>query len=116
MGASVGDCYGQQSPRHGKVGGKINILNLKIQFYVLNRLKPLSQIKGNFVILIFLKFVISMKVSNKMQLYSLIYYSQSALHISGEVFAHHQEHLTVFTVSGSVHTSCCWLVSLREAK
>ena len=27
------------------------------------------------------------------------------------VFAHHQEHLTVLTVSGSVHPSCCRLVS-----
>jgi hypothetical protein len=35
-------------------------------------------------------------------LYKLIYYSKSALHVSGNVFAHHQKHLTVFTVSGSV--------------
>jgi hypothetical protein len=40
-------------------------------------------------------------------LYRLIYYSKSALHVSDDVFAHHQEHLTVFTVSGSVHPSCC---------
>jgi len=39
-------------------------------------------------------------------LYRLIYYSKSAVHVSGDVFAHHQEHLTVFTVSGSVHPSC----------
>ena len=44
-------------------------------------------------------------------LYRLIYYSKSALHVSGDVFAHHQEHQTVFTVSGSVHPSCCRLVS-----
>jgi len=44
-------------------------------------------------------------------LYRLIYYSKSALHILGDVFAHHQVHLTVFTVSGSVHQSCCRLVS-----
>ena len=44
-------------------------------------------------------------------LYRLIYYSKSALHVSGDVFAHHQEHLTVFTVSGSIHPSCCRLVS-----
>jgi len=37
----------------------------------------------------------------------LIYYSKSALHVSGDVFARHQEHLFVFTVSGSVHPSCC---------
>ena len=43
--------------------------------------------------------------------YRLIYYSKSGLHFSGDVFAHHQEHLTVFTVSGSVHPSCCRLVS-----
>jgi len=45
-----------------------------------------------------------MKVTNKMQLYRLIYFSLSPLHVSGNVFAHHQEHLTVFTVS-------CWLLS-----
>jgi hypothetical protein len=38
-------------------------------------------------------------------LYRLIYYFMSALHVSGDVFAHHQEHLTVFTVSGNVHPS-----------
>jgi hypothetical protein len=36
-----------------------------------------------------------MKVTNKMQLYRLIYFSQSALHVSGDVFTHNQEHLTV---------------------
>jgi len=54
---------------------------------------------------------IIMKATNKMQLYRLIYYSQSALHVLGEDFAHHQEHLTVFTASGSIHPSCCQLVS-----
>jgi len=44
-----------------------------------------------------------MKVTNKMQLYRLIYFSLSALHVSGDIFAHYQEHLTVFTVSGSIH-------------
>jgi len=28
---------------------------------------------------------------------------QHAQHVSGDVFAHHQEHLTVFTVSGGIH-------------
>jgi hypothetical protein len=37
--------------------------------------------------------------------------TQSALHILGDVFAHHQEHFTVFTVSVSIHPSCCQLVS-----
>jgi hypothetical protein len=44
-------------------------------------------------------------------LYRLIYYSKSALHVSDDVFAHHQKHLTVFRVYGSVHPSCCRLVS-----
>jgi len=44
-------------------------------------------------------------------LYRLIYYSKSVLYVWGDVFVHHQEHLTVFTVSGSVHPSCCRLVS-----
>jgi hypothetical protein len=41
--------------------------------------------------------------------YRLIYYSKSALHIPGDIFAYHQEHLTVFTVFGSVYPSCCRL-------
>ena len=52
-----------------------------------------------------------MKVSNKMQLYRLIYYSRSALRVSGNVFAHHQEHLNVFTVSGNIHPSGYRLVT-----
>ena len=50
---------------------------------------------------------------NKQQdaIYRLIYYSNLALHVSGDIFVHHQEHLTVFTVSGSVHPSCCRLVA-----
>jgi len=39
----------------------------------------------------------SMKVTNKMQIHRLIYYSKSALHVSGDVFAHHQEHLTIYS-------------------
>jgi len=46
-----------------------------------------------------------------MQLHRLIYFSLSALHVSGDVSAHHQEHLTVFTVSSSIHPVCCRLVS-----
>jgi len=45
--------------------------------------------------------------NQKYALYRLIYYSKSALNVSGDFFAHHQEHLTAFTVSGSVHPSCC---------
>jgi hypothetical protein len=53
----------------------------------------------------------TMKITNKIRFGVLIYYSKSALHVSGDVFAHHQEHLTLFTVSGSVQPSCCRLVS-----
>ena len=31
-------------------------------------------------------------------LYRLIYYSKSALHVSGDVFAHHQEYLTIYRI------------------
>ena len=48
-----------------------------------------------------------MKTTNKMQLYRIIYYSQSALRVLGDVFTHHQEHLTVFTASGNIHQCCC---------
>jgi hypothetical protein len=42
-------------------------------------------------------------------LYRLIYYySKLALHVSGDVFPHHQEH---FIVSGTINPSCCRLVS-----
>jgi hypothetical protein len=53
---------------------------------------------------------IMMKVINKLQLYRLFYYFWSALHVSSDVFAHYQEHLPVFTASGSVHPSYCRLV------
>jgi hypothetical protein len=45
------------------------------------------------------------KATNKMQICMLIYYSLSVLrvHVSGDVFAHHQEHLTVFTASGKYY-------------
>ena len=42
-----------------------------------------------------------------MQLFGLFICTQSALHISSDVFAHHQEHLIVFTASDIVHL-CCW--------
>jgi hypothetical protein len=49
-----------------------------------------------------------MKITNKMH---YIDYFTLALHVSVDVFAHHQEYLTVFTVSGSIHPSCCRPVS-----
>jgi hypothetical protein len=40
------------------------------------------------------------KTTNEMQLCRLIYYSLLALHVSGDVFAHHQEHLSVLLMMG----------------
>jgi hypothetical protein len=51
----------------------------------------------------------TMKNNQQGALYRLIYYSKLVLHVSGDVFAHRQEHLTVFTASDSVHSSCCRL-------
>jgi predicted Rossmann fold nucleotide-binding protein DprA/Smf involved in DNA uptake len=58
-------------------------------------------------------FILPFNYENNQQdaVYRLIYYSKSALHVSGDVFAHHQEHLTVFIVSSSVHQCRCRLVS-----
>jgi hypothetical protein len=52
----------------------------------------------------------TMKITKQDALYRLIRYSKSSLHVSGDVFVHHREHLTVFTVSGSVQLSCYKLV------
>jgi hypothetical protein len=48
-----------------------------------------------------------MKVTNKMLLYRLIYFSLSAVSVSGDGFAHQQEHLTVFIASSSIHPGWC---------
>jgi len=50
------------------------------------------------------------KTTKKMQLCRLIYYSVPALHVSGDVFSHHQELLTVFTACGSIYQCRCRLV------
>jgi hypothetical protein len=57
------------------------------------------------------KYMVNYENNQQDALCRLIYYSKSALHVSGDIFAHHQEHFTVFTVSGSVHPSCCGLGS-----
>ena len=46
-------------------------------------------------------------MTNKMQIFGLFNCTQSALHVSGDVFAHHQDHLTVFTTCDTVHVCCC---------
>jgi len=35
------------------------------------------------------------KMTNRMQLSRIIYYFLAALHVLSDIFAHHQEHLTV---------------------
>ena len=47
-------------------------------------------------------------MTKKMQFFGLFICTQSALRVSGDVFAHHQEHLTVFTASDSQHR---WAIS-----
>jgi hypothetical protein len=60
--------------------------------------------------------LIIMKITNKMQLHRLIHFSFSALHVSSDVFAHHKEHLTVFTLSGSIHPRLLQAGVLDELK
>jgi hypothetical protein len=43
------------------------------------------------------------KMTNKMQLCRIIYYSLAALHVSSDIFAHHQEHLNCITAVGITH-------------
>jgi len=76
-----------------------------------NILPQPPQIKKECIIIIIINIV---KVTNKMQLYRLLYYLliySSCRLVSWMSFAHHQEHLTIFTVSGSIHPRCCRLVS-----
>jgi len=40
-----------------------------------------------------------------MQLCRIIYYYLAALHISSDIFVHHQEHLNCITASGITHMS-----------
>jgi len=42
-------------------------------------------------------------MTNQIQILGLFICTQSAPHVSDDVFAHHQEHLTVFTASDIVH-------------
>jgi hypothetical protein len=53
-------------------------------------------------------------MTNKMQLFGLFVCTQSTVLVSGDVFAHHQEHMTVFTASDNVHRCCCRLISISS--
>ena len=52
-------------------------------------------------------------MTNKMQLCRIIYYSLAALRVSGDIFAHHQEHLNCITAPGITHVCRCQLVSWK---
>jgi hypothetical protein len=42
--------------------------------------------------------IIILNITNKMQLYRLIYYSKSPLHVAGDVFAHQQERNCIYSI------------------
>jgi hypothetical protein len=48
-------------------------------------------------------------MTNKMQLCWIIYYSVPALHVSSDIFFHHQKHLNCITASGITHLCRCQL-------
>jgi len=50
-------------------------------------------------------------MTKKMQLYRIIYYSLAALHVSSDIFVHHQEHLNCITASGITHVCRCHLAA-----
>jgi len=58
----------------------------------------------------------TMKITNKLHYIHKFVIPSRSPHVSSEVFAHHQEHLTVFTVSGSIQPSCCRLASWMSWK
>jgi len=49
-------------------------------------------------------------MTNTMQLCRIMYYSLAVLHVSSDIFAHHQEHLNCITASGITHVCRCQLV------
>jgi len=51
------------------------------------------------------------KMTNKMQLCRIIYYSLAAVHVSSDIFAHRQEHLNCITASGITYVCRCRLLS-----
>jgi len=46
-----------------------------------------------------------------MPLYMIIYYSLAAVHVSSNIFAHHQERINCITASGITRVCRCRLVS-----
>jgi len=56
------------------------------------------------------------KMTNKMQLCRVIYYSLAALHVSSDIFTYHQEHLNCITASGITHACRCRLVAGSDVR
>jgi hypothetical protein len=52
-----------------------------------------------------------MKMTNKMQLCRIIYCSLTAVHVSSDKFAHHQEHLNCITAAVIILMCCYRLIS-----
>ena len=50
-------------------------------------------------------------MTNKVQLCMIVYYYFAALHVSSDIFAHHQDHLNCITASGITHACRCRMVS-----
>ena len=50
----------------------------------------------------------------KMQLCRIIHYSLTPLHVSSDIFTHHQEHPNCITASGIAHVCRCRLVSSHD--
>ena len=49
-----------------------------------------------------------------MQVCRIVYDSVPALHVSSDIFAHHQEHLNCITASGITHVCRCRLDTSRQ--
>jgi hypothetical protein len=80
--------------------------NKRIQMCDIINLLSLLKRKGRFINSIsFFPCIMAQyaKITNKTQLCRVMYYSLAALHVSSDIFAHHQEHLNCITASGITH-------------
>jgi len=52
-------------------------------------------------------------MNKTMKLYRIMYYFLAALHVSSDIFAHHQGHLNCITASVITHVCRCRLLSWK---
>jgi len=52
--------------------------------------------------------------TNEMQRFLKLFIFTDGLHVAGGSSAHHQEHITVHTASGTVNQYCCLLLLWRR--